>query len=94
MRGVCLAAISCPRIIASRASGIDGQADFNHCGISGASGVAFPVAVRMIRDSNRACLDGSVRTVHVTEMGKDYTDPGDSVNNVHYMTGANRGYLY
>ena len=73
---------------------LNGQADFNHCGISGASGVAFPVAVRMIRDSNRACLDGSVRTVHVTEMGKDYTDPGDSVNNVHYMTGANRGYLY
>ncbi|WP_288561494.1 prepilin-type N-terminal cleavage/methylation domain-containing protein [uncultured Victivallis sp.] len=71
-----------------------GLADFNHCGIAGASGVSFAAAIQMLRDSNRACLDGSVRTVRVTEMGKDYTDPGDDVNNAHFLTASNRGYFY
>ena len=73
---------------------LNGEVDFNHCSIYGAKDVAFAVAVKTLRDSTRACLDGSVRTVRTSEMGKDYTDPAGDINNVHYMTGANRGYLY
>ena len=73
---------------------LNGQADFNHCGISGELNTSLEFALSQLKDSNRACLDGSVKTVNPREMGKDYTDPGNDPTKSHYMTGTNRGYFY
>ena len=64
---------------------LNGQADFNHCGISGELNTSLEFALSQLKDSNRACLDGSVKTVKPREMGKDYTDPGNDPTKSHFM---------